>query len=666
MSTRIRWSRRGVVALMLAGLATPASAQHADLIMTNGFIYTVNPSQPSASALAIRDGEIVYVGSDAGALAWQGPQTQMLALAGRMAMPGAHDTHIHLLEAFHPAAGTCPLPLGIPIANYIPIIQACAPNQVGTNWVVGYGHSIFDMHQFIESGGNPRNILDLAVPDKPAVMLEFTSHSVWANSMALAAAGFTATRPNPPGGVILKDPVTGQPNGILIDSAGEIVMDLAFALNPALDQMNYDALLSGLEFANRYGITSYSDARVYWKRGYVEAYERARDLATLTARVNLGLWAYPYETGDSQQIADLISMYTSDLNSRLRINQVKIYSDGEIEHTSAALLQPYQLDATYFDAALVQPPVGLTYFDQARLTNYITQLEAAGFDMHIHAIGDRGASQALNAIQAADTANGGMLDTRHRLTHLYLVQPADIPRFATLGVIADFQMSSDFHFPSQFSFLYGSYLSQNVINTEALRLRSIYNTGARVVLSSDYDVDDISPFAGMERSLTRGAQSLPNVAAAIKAYTIDAAYAMRQESLVGSIETGKKADIIILDQNITTVPASSIGATNVLWTLLDGEEIWRDPGFCPPVPGAPDIRVDRSGANGVRISWTADDYAIDYRVLSSPIPGAPTPQSFTTLGQTTLTTFDPAANVGGPGGAFFLVTSQNECMQPSP
>ncbi len=552
----------------------PPYAGPAQLVLVNGFVYTVDDDQPTASAVAVRDGEILHVGSDAGALAFAGPNTEVIDLGGRMAMPGAHDSHVHILEAFHEATGTCFLPPGIPIANYVPIIQACAPNQVGTSWVLGYGHSIFDLHQFMEGGGSPKGILDAALPTQPAAFLEETSHSVWVNSAGLTAAGITAATPDPPGGVILRDPGTGEPNGILLDAAGEMVMDLALAPNPALEQMNYDALVLGLAEASKNGITSLCDARAYWKRGYVEAWERARDEGTLSVRAIVGLWAYPYELDDAQQIADLTALYSNDPKSLLRFSQVKVYADGEIGHTTASLFQNYDLDPFFFDDPLAGPQ-GLKYFDEARLTSYITQLEAVGFDFHIHAIGNRGVHEALDAIEAAAIANGGASTARHRLTHVHLVHPVDVPRFSALNVTADFQPFDN----GDFNFFYSIYLPFFLIPQQAERLRDVYDSGARLVLSSDYDVEELSPFAGMERALRLGSQSLPDIESAIRAYTIEPAYLMRQEDRTGSLEAGKRADILVLDRDITSIPFAQLSQTKVLLTLLDGEEVWRDPGF---------------------------------------------------------------------------------------
>jgi len=561
----------GIVGGLLAGPCALPGTVPADLILRDGRIYTVDPAQPWASAVAVRGGRIVFVGSDRGVRRFRGPGTKVIDLGGRMAMPGVADCHVHILEAFQKAAGTCFLPPGHPLADYIPIIRACAPNQVGTNWVLGYGHSIFDLLKFMRKGGVPKEILDQAVPDRPAAFLEETSHSVWANSRALQALGFDAATPDPPGGVILHDPATGEPNGVLLDAAGEMAMDLALVPNPVLDRLNHEALLEGLAFANRHGITSLCDARCYWKRGYVEAWKRVRDEGRLTVHAVVGLWAYPY-LDDRTQIPALAALYSNDPGSRLRFSQIKLYTDGEISHTTAALLQPYR------KTLRLAGPQGLHYFDQIRLEHYLTRLGPKGFDFHIHAIGDAGVHDALDAIEAAEAA-GAAGGSRHRITHVTLVSPSDVPRFAALDVTADFQMSDNSVFPDRFRKIFGPFLGGKRVRQEALRLRTLYDAGARVILSSDYDVGEISPFAGMQRALTRGPESLPSLAAAIRACTIEPAWVMRQEDRTGTLERGKLADIIVLDRDLFRIPPAQLGDTKVLLTLLEGETVWRAPGF---------------------------------------------------------------------------------------
>ena len=534
------------------------------MILRNGTIYTVNEAQPWAEAVAVKDDLIIFVGSNQGVDSMQGALTQVIDLNGRMVLPGLHDSHLHVLEAGSSVGGTCMLTPDTPPEQFIPLLRQCAPNQVGTNWVLGFGYTI---HTLLESERLPVEILDQAIPDRPAVMLEETSHSVWVNSAALTVAGIDADTPNPPGGVISKDSITGEPDGILFDNAGNIVLDLAFSRTPELDQLNYEGLLYGLDKVAENGITSIVDARVYWTRGYHEVWQRAENEGTLTARTILALWAYPH-FDDDQQLQDLKSMYSNEPNGLLRISQIKMYSDGIINNTTSALLEPYLQDLG------VTGDFGLNYFDESRLTRYVTELEQLGFDIHIHTIGDRAVREALNAIEAAINANGAAIDRRHRLTHLELIHPDDRPRFAALAVIADFQVAGDFTLPENDT-LNEPFIGIRAFDT--IPIRSIYDTGARVTLSSDWDVSALSPFVGMANSLLRDDRSLPNLDAAIRAYTINAAYLMRQEDRTGSIEVGKFADLIVIDQNIFEIPTEQIGETTVLLTLLGGEEVFRSP-----------------------------------------------------------------------------------------
>ena len=382
----------------------------------------------------------------------------------------------------------------------------------------------------------------------------------------MAELGIDHTTPNPPGGVIMRNLWTGKPNGILIDAAGELAMDKALERSPELDVLNLDALRWGYREAAKNGITFLADARAFWKRGYVEAYKAAELDGTMTARTVIGLWAYP-DMDDAAQIAQLASMYEFDPQSRLRINQIKIYCDGITTMTTGAMIDPYL-------KLHLASPTGLNYFPLPRLANYLEQLERVGFDFHIHAIGDRGVREALDSVELGQLVNPTLPPRRHRITHVEMVAPSDVPRFEQLGVIADFQMSAEWVMPGHDHEL-NHMLGHHRVAERSRRLRDIYETGAHLVLSSDFDVGSMSPFVGMEHALTRGDQSLPDVAAAVRAYTIEPAYLMRMEDVAGSLEVGKSADFIVLDRNIFNIPKHRIGRTRVLATVLEGETVYR-------------------------------------------------------------------------------------------
>ncbi len=531
-----------------------------ELILFNAAIYTVNAEQPWAQAMAIDQGRITYIGSEEGVTPYQGPNSQLLDAGGRLVLPGIHDVHAHPLEAGSPVGGTCLLPADTDPESMIPQLRNCAPNQLGTDWLLGFGFSI---HKMFEVKRDPKEILDEAVGNRAAAMMEETSHAVWVSSAALLQAGITGETPDPPGGVIGKNPETGEPDGLLYDNAGDLVFDQALAPTAQLADLHYEGLLFGLEQLARNGITSVCDARTYWGRGYHEVWQRALAENKLTARTILGLWAYPHFE-DESQLATLASLYQNSPESLLRASQIKVYMDGIIPNTTAALLQPYETDLG------ITGPTGLNYFTQQRLSNYIEQLEKVGFDFHIHAIGDRGVREALDAIAQVSSRNG-VRDRRHRLTHLELVDPQDRPRFAQLGVLADLQVAGEFTDPA--------HAEDNVPfigdrSFDTVPVRSLYDQGAHVTLSSDWDVSSLNPFVGMRRSLFRGAQSLPDLAAAVAAYTIKGAFLMRQEHVTGSLQTGKFADLIIVDRNIFEIDPQTIDQTRVLLTMLAGKTVF--------------------------------------------------------------------------------------------
>ncbi len=353
----------------------------------------------------------------------------------------------------------------------------------------------------------------------------------------------------------------GSLNGILIDNAGNELLDLVLTPTDETLENDYQGFKDyGLVELKKNGITSVCDARTYWKRNHHQVWKRLDNEGELTVRANLGLWAYPSED-DASQIATIQSMYSNDANSFLKINQVKLYTDGIIHNTTSAMEADYLVD--YFGAATNN---GLNYFTESRIANYISQLESTGFDFHIHAIGNRGIRESLNAIEQSGTANG-----RHRITHVEFVNEVDFSRFAQLNVTADCQVAGEFTNPefwSENDYLIGSANTQKVVP-----IKSLSQANARLTLSSDWDVSSLNPFVGMQNAVTRAPENI-SLEDAIKAYTLNGAYVMRQENRVGSLEVGKLADFVVIDQDIFTIPASQIGQTKVDLTVLNGEVIF--------------------------------------------------------------------------------------------
>jgi len=544
-----------------SGSGTTPSIQpenEASQVYNNGAIYTVNDNQEWAEAIAIKENKIIFVGSNEAAKAFIGSNTVVTDLSGKMMMPGFHDVHMHPIES---ASTNTQFAISVEetnAENFISQIKQASQNNPGSGWLIGYGHSIFTL---LDATRSPLAIIDEAVSDRPVIIMEQTSHSMWVNSAALALAGFTKDTPHPTGGRISQDVNTGELSGILIDNAGNIVMDIAMAPTTQSLKNDYDGLIEfTLPELAKSGITSITDARSFWQRDDHKTWLKAQQNDAITARVAVGLWAYP-SANDNEQLASLKALYTNAQNSYLRFNQIKLYSDGILINATAAMLAAYNID-------LIGLPEnkGLNYFSQERIEKYITALEPTGFDFHMHAIGDRGIRESLNAIENAASAQG-----RHRITHLEVIDPADIPRFTLLNVTADAQVAGNFTNPEHWqenSELIGAVRAEN-----AIPIKSLDDANARITLSSDWNVSPFNPFIGLQNAVTRAPQAL-TLAKAIKAYTINGAYVMRQEDKVGTIEVGKLADLIVLDRNIFEITENTINQTKIVMTIFDGNVIY--------------------------------------------------------------------------------------------
>jgi predicted amidohydrolase YtcJ len=528
-------------------------------VFKNGAIYTVNEQQPWAEAIAIKDNKIIFVGSNNELKGYIDSNTQVTDLAGKMMMPGFHDVHIHPIES---ASENTQFSLNSDetnAENFIADIKQAAQDNRNTNWLIGYGHSIFAL---LDAARSPLEIINQAVTDRPVIIMEQTSHSMWVNSKALALAGITKNTVDPVGGLIGKDAQTGELNGLLFDNAGNMMMDIAMTPTTASKKRDYEGLLYfTLPELAKNGITSISDARSFWQRDDHKTWLKVRDNNELTVRVDVALWAYP-EANDNEQLAQLKQLYINNNDSFLHFNQIKLYSDGTLINTTAAMKDAYE-----FDLLGIAKNQGLNYFTQQRIEKYIKALEPVGFDFHIHAIGDRGIHEALNAIE-----NAGSVQGRHRITHVEVVDAIDIPRFAELNVTADAQVAGNFTKPENWyendQFI-GAVRADNLIP-----IKSLNDSGARITLSSDWSVSPFNPFLALQNAVTRAPQAL-TLAQAITAYTLNGAYVMRQEDKVGSIEVGKLADLVILDRNIFEIGEHTINKTKILMTMLDGKVIYQ-------------------------------------------------------------------------------------------
>jgi len=553
----VAWTRPTIgwlgVALVVPLLASACSETSADesqtpgeiaRVFTNGKIYTVDDRNPWVESVGVDSGGvIVALGTNQEVLSSVPASAEVVNLDGQFAMPGIQDPHEHVLEAGI-NLNACLLPERRALRAYERPIAQCAQDQPRQTWVRAAGAPA---SEFPDTGRElPVDVLDRASPDRPAIILDDLGHSVWTNSLGLAAAGINSTTPDPDGGEIGRDPNTGRLTGVLFEDAQHLIRDLATE-DP---EVGYAGLQAGLAVLRRNGITSVSDAGGYWTQGHPEQWQRALDRDELSVRARNSIYIYAGEPVD-EQLAEAKKRFSYDPDSLLTFNMAKIYVDGILDLGTAYLLEPTPEDT---DKGYFQPDV---------LNRYVAELHEAGFQIKFHVIGDAAAREALNAIEMIPADREDVAARKHHLTHTYLVAESDRPRFKELGVGADFQMAPDVVAESDFDGL------------TLIPARSILNTGALVTLSSDYDADPISPWGTLERALTRGDEAFPDLASAVAAMTIKPAELLRQQDRTGSLEIGKLADMVVLDRDIFEVEPRTIGQATVTRTILGGETIYQ-------------------------------------------------------------------------------------------
>ncbi|QPC93634.1 amidohydrolase [Mesorhizobium sp. INR15] len=538
------------IAMMPVALAKP-------MVLTNAKIHTVNPKAPSAEAIAIDDkGVILAVGTEKDALNAAGKDAEIIDLGGKMVLPGFQDAHMHLIEAGVNQILCEFEPFG-KLADTLGTVEDCLKSSK-TDWVLGSGVS---MTNLLDEDDNPIALLDEISPDRPVLILDDIGHGAWANSAAMHAAGYDVLSGNPPGGIILRNPKTGKPNGVVLENAQQKLRNLAFPDTPENVEFAYESMLPTLKTMAENGITTVSDAGGFWPQGHVKVWEKALANNTLTVRASNALYVYPDMPFD-EQMAALTKLYSNDASSLLRFNQAKIYVDGILEQRTGAVLEPYEKGAGIdhgFDR-------GFLYFDVDTLNRYSKALSQAGFQLHYHVTGDRGARLALDAIAQSDPAPGP-----HRLTHLYLVDKTDLPRFKQLGVVADFQLA-----PSSVDPEYVRFIRQFIGDRADTMMPAgtLASMGAAVVMSSDFDADELSPLIKIQTAAMRKTNGAPDVATAIEWMTINPARLLHQGATTGSLEVGKFADLVVIDRDILQLPVKAIGNAKVVATLLQGKPVY--------------------------------------------------------------------------------------------
>ena len=537
-----------------------SATQLADVIFINGAVYTMDVNRSWATAVAVRDDKIIYVGFDEGVAALKGPDTRVVDLDGKMLMPSFQDVHIHPMESGKQAL-TVNLEGMRTIREYVAAVKAYADANPDEAWILGGGWS---MAVFGPGARTSKRLLDAVVPNRPVFLTSSDGHTGWANSKALEAAGIDQDTQDPASGIVDRDPETGEIIGSLQEGAMEL---LTPHIPPSSAEFDQRSLEYSVDLLNSYGITAITDAWVL--KPTLEAYRALDDRDELTLRVVASLfWE---RTLGLEQIEEFKQLRDEFTNGNVNASSVKIMQDGVLENYTGALSEPYFVDGF---------PTGIPMVDPAFLKTAVTALDAEGFQVHFHAIGDAAITQCLDAVEAAIDSNGNA-HRRHHISHLQLIHPSDLPRFRELDVVANFQPLW------AYADEYVTDLTIPFIGEERAEwmytIRSVVNAGGMIAFGSDWFVSTANPFPQIETAITRtdaeadDAPFMPHetidLATALAAFTINSAYVNGIDDFSGSIAAGKLADLIVLDRNLFAIPAKEISETKVLLTLFGGKTV---------------------------------------------------------------------------------------------
>jgi predicted amidohydrolase YtcJ len=547
----------------------------ADLLFTGASVETMTDGARPADAVAVRGGRIVLVGSSAEVQELVGPQTRVVELRGETLLPGFQDAHIHPIDGGM-LANTCDLHDLAGAPAYLEAIAAHAAAHPERAWITGEGWSLTAFPR----GEPERGPLDAIVPDRPALLFSDDGHVGWANSRALEIGGIDRSTPDPPDGRIVRD-VSGAPTGTLVDGAADI-------LGRHLATPSHAEIVEGLRLAQRQlhalGITAWQDANV--RPPALAAYREAAEAGWLSAHVVAALW---WELdGGLEQIDAFEQQRAETAIGRLRAGSVKLMLDGILESRTAFMTSPYigQDGSESADA-------GGPFIDPTLLREAVVELDRRGFQAHFHAIGDGAVRLALDVVEAARAANGPS-DHRHHISHIEVINPDDVPRFARLGVVANMQpfWAAD---DEQMRTLRIPALGPDRAGWQ-YPFASLLRSGAVLAGGSDWTVTTANPLLEIEVAVNRvlpdtrdAAPFLPDerlsLDSALRAFTIGSAFVNHLDAETGTIEVGKLADLVVLDRDLRAPDAGPIGDASVRMTFVDGEEVFsadgQDLAFAP-------------------------------------------------------------------------------------
>jgi predicted amidohydrolase YtcJ len=567
-------------ALLLPAAASAASNKPADTVFKNGYVYTVNPRARVAQAVAVKAGKIVYVGSNRDANAFIGPSTKVVKLGGKMMLPGFIDSHMHASMTVSGLYSVLLYGLTSVDAYTAAVAQFVADNP-GLDVIRGQGWS-----NTVAPGIGPlASDLDKVVSDKPVSIMSEDGHSYWVNSKALELAGITKDTPDPANGVIERLP-DGTPSGTLRETAADLVNDLLpdYSVQQYKDGFAYFQS----DVAAPAGLTTVFDPLMYVGRNAVQALEEMAKAGELTVRVRAALSLKP--TDDlAKWIRAAKAERAKHKTGMFQTPAVKMFADGVIEGHTGYLDEPYADALEYKGDASYR---GVPIWPYRKMTATFAALDKAGFQIHVHAIGDAATTETLNALSRAQKANGKH-DWRPGITHIQLVDPKDFARFAKLGVTA---VPDPYWFikDDYYTYLQVPYLGQPRADLE-YPMRSFFKAGANVASASDYPVTiPPDPLMGIAVGVNRWApdyvweypappsldgvlwpEERATVKQMIRSFTIGGAKANFLDGKIGTIKVGKRADLVVLDTNLLKVPdPTDLFKAHTLFTMSGGRVVY--------------------------------------------------------------------------------------------
>jgi len=550
-----------VLAACGTGVAMAGQEPVPETIYTGGNIYTLDPDRPRAEALAVAGDRIVAVGSNAAVLRRKAPTTAVIDLAGRTVLPGLIDAHCHPASLGSFALGRIDLSQARSFEEVIALVAARVRAARPGEWILG---GRWDHESWPDRKLPTHERLSAVSPDNPVWLTRVDGHAGLANAAAMRLAGITRDTPSPAGGEIIQD-AAGEPTGLFIDNAEELITRHI----PQQQYRTADLLLKAQELCLAVGLTGVHDAHV--TPADIDAYRELDKTGRLKLRV--------YALLAGEHAREYFRTHGLLIGKHLTVRAAKLFADGALGSRGAWLLAPYDdrprdADGRPYTGLAVMPP---EFIRQVALDGL-----RQGYQVCTHAIGDRANRETLNAYAAA-LAEHPVQNHRFRIEHAQLLAPEDTPRFAELGVIAAMQPT---HCTSDMRWVADRVGVRRAAGAYAWA--SLLRSGARIAAGSDFPVESHNPFLGIYAAITRQntggepsggwhpEQRLTRTEA-LRAFTLDAAYAAFEEHTKGSLTVGKLADFIVIDRDIMTCPARDIPETRVLRTVIGGQTVFMRP-----------------------------------------------------------------------------------------